>query len=127
MDEAIVNSLAIPVATTKQKDCIGLAYLANILGVEEAVVQDFIKCDPDAYFEVAQRFNDRYDTRADFAGFWQTINQLCCDYYNQEEIALLVSRGRDAVESFILRLETPFHEESLIMHLLTTARFSSLS
>lgn len=122
MDETVVNSLAIPMTTTEQKDCIGLAYLAKILGVEETMTRNFATCDLDAYLEVARRFNDPHNRLADFAGFWQTINQLCRDYYNPEEIALLVSCGRDAVESFVLKLEMPFHEESFVMHLLTTAR-----
>jgi len=125
MDEALANSFAMPVATTEQKDCIGLAYLAKILGIEETTTRDFVTCDLDAYFEVARRFNDHRDTRADFASFWQAVNQLCDGYYNPQEIALLVSYGRDAVEYFILELETPFHEESFVMHLLTTARSST--
>jgi hypothetical protein len=121
----MTSSLGVPVAAIKQKDGIGLLYLAKILGISEETITQFITCDPDAYLEVAQRFHNGNNTHADCAGFWQAANQLCCDYYKPEEIALLVSHGRDAVESFILALETPFHEESFVMYLLTTARSST--
>jgi hypothetical protein len=104
-------------ATPKQKDKVGLAYIAKALGLGDDLAKRFAEGDWEAYETVGQRGNLKEAYKPpDLAGFWARINEIFPVLHTAEETRFLIEDGDEsAANAFCYHIAPVMREGSIIM------------
>jgi len=105
--------------TLDQKNQVGIAFVANVLGLDREVAEAFVQGDPTAHSRVNDAFaSQSYDVNCQGQAFWQEIDRIFPNLHTEEDLEFLLREDKgktpwQAAWQFLWAID-PF-EESLVI------------
>ncbi len=90
----------------ENRDAIGFAYLANIIGPDGETARDFITGCNNAYHEVGLKQAGTNERKNDNEAFWNDVRDITPEAYTEEEIEWLIEVGKNGAPfDYLFQLE----------------------
>jgi hypothetical protein len=106
-------------ATVEQKHRVGMAYIADFLGLGEEIAEAFRRGSRRNYFVIGHNRvvihnSSPYLFRNNVFAFWRKIKEIFPDDYSREDVEFLSKLSFRAVEHFMMQVEPILAEDAQI-------------
>ena len=111
------------VAKKEQKDNVGIAFITNVLKLDEQLAEEFAYGHDYAWQVVGHKQKEGIPEDVDCSNFWKRVSGIFPNYFSERDVEILSDLGVSLIMQFKCHLNVK-EPKSTVLTTIETSRFS---